>query len=290
MNINESRDLFKKQIKTVEIGLHNYCNRTCTFCPLSRSDVMRNDRNNVKYINKDIFENIMKNLAEIDFDGRIDISRYHEPTFNKKDLLEKINIIHKFIPKALIAINSNADYINRPYIDDLLDNHIGHISLMAYMKNGAIDYNENSVFKRINQICKKINVENVNPDNYKNKEWIKYRLPEIKSTIHARNYWQNGVNRAGSILDINYKRTEPCTAFNTGVFIDYDGTMTICCDMLAPELHNKWIVGNLNNVRNIFKIYSSEYYQEFLTRINTGNFYTGSPCEQCRRGDRGESG
>ena len=35
MTNDEAKALFKKNIKPVEIGTHNYCNRTCTFCPLS---------------------------------------------------------------------------------------------------------------------------------------------------------------------------------------------------------------------------------------------------------------
>ena len=39
MNITEAQKLFKDNIKSIEIGMHNYCNRTCNFCPLSRDDV-----------------------------------------------------------------------------------------------------------------------------------------------------------------------------------------------------------------------------------------------------------
>ena len=289
MNISEAKHLFKKMIQTVEIGLHSYCNRTCDFCPLSRDDVNRNSRDNVKYMNDEIFKIILNDLNAVEFDGRIDISRYHEPLYNKKFILDKIKEMSVRVPKALISINSNADYISQAYIEDLINHNVGHINLMAYMNNGATDYDANSVFKRINQICKKINVKEINPEEHQNKDWIRYRLPEIKSTIHARNYWNNGVNRAGSILDKNYIRKDPCTSFNHGIFIDYDGTMTICCDMLAPELHNKWLVGDLNIEKSLFLNYGSDYYQEFLTRINSGNFFKGSPCESCRRKDRGKN-
>ena len=143
------------------------------------------------------------------------------------------------------------------------------------------------VFKRINQICKKINVPEINPDNFKDKDWIRYRLPAIKSTIHARNYWKNGMNRAGTVLDFNYKRTEPCTSMDKGVYIEYDGSMTACCDMIAPELHSEWTVGDLKKESNIFVNYASEKYQGFKKRINNADWIENSPCLKCKRDIRG---
>ena len=100
-----------------------------------------------------------------------------------------------------------------------------------------------SVFERINKICDKLEAPRIQKRSQQNREWIIYKLPaRFKGKIHARNYWNNGVNRAGTVLDTDYKRTQPCTSMNKGVYIDYNGSMTACCDMLTPELHSKWEV------------------------------------------------
>ena len=54
---------------------------------------------------------------------------------------------------------------------------------------------------------------------------------------------------------------------NKGVFIDYNGSMTGCCDMLIPELHNKWEVGNLEKELNLFLNYTSKFYTEFRNKL-----------------------
>ena len=282
-----ARKLFKDNITSIEIGTHNYCNRTCNFCPLSRDDVNRRDKKKTKFMDKLMFQNILEQLSEIDFDGRIDFSRYHEPLSHKEDILERCRLVNYYLPKAKISINTNSDYLNREYIDELLNCYVDHIAIQAYMKNGAVAYDENEVFKRINKICKKINVRPINPDEHKNKDWIRYQLPQIKSTIHARNYWVNGMNRAGTVLDLNYKRTEPCTSMDKGVYIEYDGSMTACCDMIAPELHRDWIVGDLKEEPNLFKNYAGEKYQGFKKRINSADWVEGSPCIKCKRDIRG---
>ena len=287
--LEDSKKLFKEKIYSVEIGIHSYCNRTCTFCPLSREDVNRRDKKNTVYMTDEMYVSIMKQLSEIDFDGRIDFTRYHEPLADKEAILYRIRIAKKYIPKAKLNVNTNSDYLNKEYLQELLDAGIDNIAMQAYLRNGATVYDENEVFERINQICDRIGAERINPDEHKDKDWIIYRLPQFKGSIHARNYWKNGTNRAGSVpIDLGYRRTQPCTSMNKGVFIEYDGSMTICCDMITPEVHKKWAVGNLSKQPNLFLNYTSDYYTEWRTRINKADWFKGSPCLVCKRDVRGK--
>ena len=98
--LSYKKKLFKENIKSIEIGTHNYCNRTCNFCPLSRDDVNRKDKNKTIFMDRIMFQGILEQLKEIDFDGRIDISRYHEPLSHKKDILERCRMINYYIPNA----------------------------------------------------------------------------------------------------------------------------------------------------------------------------------------------
>ena len=43
-----------------------------------------------------LFQNILEQLAEIDFDGRIDFSRYHEPLSYKEDILERCRLVNYY--------------------------------------------------------------------------------------------------------------------------------------------------------------------------------------------------
>ena len=135
LSIEESAKLFKKNIVSVEIGTHNYCNRTCTFCPLSLESVNRRDFKNTIFMKDEVYENIMKQLATIDFDGRLDFSRYHEPTSHKKFIIEKIKIARSYLPKASISLNTNSDYINKEYHQQLVDAGVDSFAFQAYMKN-----------------------------------------------------------------------------------------------------------------------------------------------------------
>ena len=288
MTSKESAQLFKKNITSVEIGTHNYCNRTCTFCPLSLDSVNRRDMRNTIFMKDEVYENIMKQLASIDFNGRLDFSRYHEPTSHKKYIIEKIKIARGYLPNANISLNTNSDYMNKEYHQQLLEAGVSNFAFQAYMKNGATAFDEDEVFKRINKICDKLGAPRIEKEGQQNKEWIIHKLPDrFKGKIHARNYWNNGVNRAGTVLDTNYTRTQPCTSMNKGVYIDYNGSMTACCDMLTPELHTKWEVGNLEKEPDLFLNYTSKFYTAFRDRITKAQWYPNSPCIKCKRDVRG---
>lgn len=289
ITIQEAAKIFKKNISSVEIGTHNYCNRTCTFCPLSLESVNRRNFKNTIFMSDEMYENIMKQLATIDFSGRLDFSRYHEPTSHKKFILEKIKIARSYLPKASISLNTNSDYMTKEYHQQLLEAGVTNFAFQAYMRNGATAFDENEVFERINKISDKLGAPRIKKEEHQNREWIIYRLPDrFKGKIHARNYWNNGVNRAGTVLDKDYVRTKPCFSMNKGVFIDYNGSMTACCDMLTPELHNKWEVGNLEKEPNLFLNYTSKFYTEFRNRITKAEWYPNSPCLKCKRDVRGQ--
>ena len=288
MTNDEAKELFKKNIQSVEIGTHNYCNRTCTFCPLSVEGVNRRNFKNTIFMKDEMYENIMKQLSEINFAGRLDFSRYHEPTSHKKYILEKIRIAKRYLPSVKISLNTNSDYINKEYHQQLVEAGVDSFAFQAYMKNGANKFDEDEVFKRINYITDRLGAPRIDKEQHRNKEWIIYKLPErFRGKIHARNYWVNGVNRAGTVLDINYTRTKPCTSMNKGVYIDYNGSMTACCDMLSPELHSKWEVGNLEKQPSIFLNYTSKFYTKFRERITKAEWYPNSPCIKCKRDVRG---
>ena len=288
MTNKEAAEIFKKNINSVEIGTHNYCNRTCTFCPLSLDSVNRRNFKNTIFMKDEMYESIMQQLGSINFDGRLDFSRYHEPTSHKKYILEKIKIARSYLPNADISLNTNSDYMTKEYHQQLLEAGVSNFAFQAYMKNGATAFDENEVFERINKICDKLEAPRIQKEGQQNREWIIHKLPaRFKGKIHARNYWNNGVNRAGTVLDTDYKRTQPCTSMNKGVYIDYNGSMTACCDMLTPELHSKWEVGNLEKEPDLFLNYTSKFYTAFRDRITKAQWYPNSPCIKCKRDVRG---
>ena len=178
MTNKEAAEIFKKNINSVEIGTHNYCNRTCTFCPLSLDSVNRRNFKNTIFMKDEMYESIMKQLASIDFDGRLDFSRYHEPTSHKKYIIEKIKIARSYLPNANISLNTNSDYMTKEYHQQLLEAGVSNFAFQAYMRNGATAFDENEVFERINKICDKLEAPRIQKEANKieNGLYINYQI------------------------------------------------------------------------------------------------------------------
>ena len=107
--------LFKKSVQLVAFSISSFCNRRCTYCPNSVVD--RKSKQN--FMSDDLFFNIIKQLAKIDYSGQINITRYNEPFSDKEYALSRITDIRKALPNAPIVIYSNGDYLDRPYLDEL---------------------------------------------------------------------------------------------------------------------------------------------------------------------------
>ena len=93
--LNEIKKLFSNNVRSVEIENHSFCNRTCWFCPNSFID-RRSESIQLKPL---IFQKIIKNLSEIDYDQTLIWSRYHEP-LAFESIYENISFARKHLKKA----------------------------------------------------------------------------------------------------------------------------------------------------------------------------------------------
>ena len=90
--VEKSRDLFARFVDQVEIENHNFCNRICWFCPNSFID----RRTNLRLMQDGVFEKIISALSEIDYDGNLTWSRYHEALAD-----ERVHVVGHPVPDVL---------------------------------------------------------------------------------------------------------------------------------------------------------------------------------------------
>ena len=112
----DAKKIFKKYVELVCLELSYYCNRACNYCPVHTME--RSDRK--LEIPKKILESVTDSLAEINFNGRISLNLFNEPLASK-NIYENISFISKKVPRALLSLNSNGDYIkNIDYLSRLM--------------------------------------------------------------------------------------------------------------------------------------------------------------------------
>jgi hypothetical protein len=82
----------------------------------------------------------------------------------------------------------------------------------------------------------------------------------VDLNIRWRNFSQNGTNRGDIDVSGEYKRISPCMVPMSNVYVDYNGTVMVCCNLRSDhEGHENAILGHLtNNPDDIFSIFVSE--------------------------------
>jgi len=117
-----SQDLFNH----VEIETINRCNGNCSFCPVNR----KNDTRKIAKMSRSLFENIIEQLADIDYKGKLALFSNNEP-FLDKNIIEKHEYARKKLPNARMHLFTNGTLLTIDkfkkiveYLDELIiDNY-----------------------------------------------------------------------------------------------------------------------------------------------------------------------
>lgn len=72
-------------------------------------------------MDENIYLKIIYNLKEIDYSNNINFHRFNEPLSQKELIINRIKQARFNLPKAIIGIFTNGDYLTKEYLDELKD-------------------------------------------------------------------------------------------------------------------------------------------------------------------------
>lgn len=252
------KNIFKENVKLVEIGISSFCNRKCWFCPNSIVDRFSKNVELDEYL----FIKILKELQEIDYSNSLYLHRYNEPLYNKDLLLKRIKQAREYLPKAIISINTNGDYLTLDYLNDL--NEVGvNMMYISYYYNGNdknIEFDlENIIKPRMLKFINKLDIEYSKYIENDNGYYIYFKYKYIDIEYRALNMEKIANDRGGIIQEVNIKeRTSQCFLPNIQVSIDYDGIYSMCCNIRSDvEEHKDYIIGNIRD-NTIFELFAND--------------------------------
>jgi MoaA/NifB/PqqE/SkfB family radical SAM enzyme len=275
----KAKYLFKKSINLVEIEVFSYCNRKCWFCPNSTLDRFSENI----FMEEDSYIKILNELAEINYDKNITYSRYNEPLADKI-ILERIKQAREILPEAHLMTYCNGDFINKEYIQELYENGLNEINIMAYMGNNE-EFTDESAKSKMQNILNKVDLpyeEDIISPGHTYLTKIQYK--DMKIRLQSTNFGINGHNRGGLVnVNNDYDRKSPCLFPFSSIYIDYNCNVVPCCNIRsdAPE-HKNYVVGNTNK-NTIFEIYAASALVSWRKNLyHFGKQMT--PCNSCNRG------
>jgi radical SAM protein with 4Fe4S-binding SPASM domain len=273
------KDWFKGQLRLIEIETFSYCNRKCWFCPNSSIDRISHN----KEMPEEMYLSIIKQLAEIDYDKEITYSRYNEPLAYKELILKRISQARQNLPKAKLRTNTNGDYVTLEYIHELRDAGLNELFIQQYLANNE-SYKHDKIRKRMLTKIKALGVPYKvisDIDNHR----IEYDLDIEGITVHlrARNFAVEGTARTEKVAGFNeaYVRTKACGQPFNNMYIDYNGTIMVCCNTRSDvPLHKNGVMAHVNDAP-LWEIYRNEKYKPWRDHLENDGPKSGI-CKGCK--------
>lgn len=273
----EAAALFKHSVRMVEIEVSSYCNRKCWFCPNSTYDRMSEN----KLMPADMYSSILRQLASIAYDGTITYSRYNEPLADKM-ILERIAEARRLLPEAQLHTNTNGDYLDLEYIEQLYAVGLRSLNIQIYLPNKEL-YNHEKIKAAGDKLLKRVELPHTlvrdTPGEWYEKK-LHYRDMAIR--LYGRNFEIGGTSRGNEVpIHLDYQRTSPCLIPFWATYIDHDGSIMPCCNLRSDiPAHAGYVIGKLTGQPDLFLQYASRFAASFRTSLITDGVKKGL-CSNC---------
>jgi len=275
---NKNKLPFAEQLKLIEIEIFSYCNRRCWFCPNSFIDRLSDN----KIMDEEVYLDLLNQLKEIDFSGELTYSRYNEPTSKRELFLKRIKQAREKLPNAILRTNTNGDYITRDYVEELCDAGLNQLWIQQYLGNKE-RYNHEKMRKRSEAKIKKLGLSSqilTDIPGYK----LEYDVSYNGMTMHirSRNFEIDGSSRGDSVdLASEYTRTQKCLQVSQNMYIDYNGTVMVCCALRSDVPgQESGVMGHVGEDK-LWNIYASEKYKPWREHHNSDGPKEGF-CKSCK--------
>jgi Radical SAM superfamily len=241
VSIAQARDLFARFVDQVEIENHNFCNRICWFCPNSYID----RRSQLRLMTEELFTKILSELAEIDYDGNLTWSRYHEALADAS-IFRRITTARQLLPRATLVVISNGDYMDSTTLPKLESAGVDRLILDLYLPDGK-ERDRAAMAKGLRQFRRRtgLELEQTGPVNYA------IASSRLKATLEIPCYTKDDISTRGGLVEVpklaTYRRRAVCLAPVRHVVIDYNGSGMLCCQTRSDAAeHANAIIGDLS--------------------------------------------
>lgn len=240
----------------VNIETISKCNGLCSFCCCN----VKEDIRKTKIMEEKVFNKIIDDLSEINYDGVITLNINNEP-FLDKNIIEKLKYVRKKIPKAYSYLYTNGSLLNTKKIEDIIE-----FNLLDEIV--------------INNYSTKYKLNKANQQTY---DYLKNKKLNFKATINLRYSHEVLSNRANTSPNKNGSKiiNSYCSIPYTDLNIFPGGIVGICC-CDTKEVTN---LGNVNN-EDIIDIFNNDKFMNLRMKMIKGR-NNNEFCQYCDFNDIG---
>lgn len=247
----------------IEINLLGRCNRSCSFCPVSKPDFYDKIDKNAKFLLSDYMK-LLQELVEIKYRGLIVYSGLSEPLlFNEIDTF--ISETKKALPLARVEIITNGDTISIKLMKSLFDSGLDTLQISLY--DGP------EQFTKFAEMGSEIGLSSdqlLLRRRYYNNIDYGLNISSRGGIIDSSQYRDKHENEA---IQLPLKKV--CYYPFYMVKINYNGTATMC----SHDWDERLILGNIKS-QTILEIWNSEAGGIAKQSLSENN-RAFSPCDKC---------
>lgn len=281
------RQVVKYCVSEVRVELSSYCNRNCSYCPVSVHD----RKNKEDKISPQIWDRCMEDLADIDFDGQLLFCLFNEPLYDRQFLLQMLDCAADKLPHCYIKIVTNGDFLTGDYFSELTRHKFSELSIsIHYEGQWDLDQQVRTIWKTLDRI----NVPKQGSLTEGNSRVIFYvdsacyNSANIKSfVLRSEDFNIHGMDRGGVLTNGVYRaeNLDFCFMPFECINIAHDGLMVPCCNFCSdvPGME-QWACGTISKNKDIFSAYTSGQAAAFRRALfaprEEGEFTPG-PCQKC---------
>ena len=231
--------------RSVELEVNSMCNRKCSYCP--NVSMQRPGG----YMTEALFQKIVADLAEINFDGNVSYHFYGEPLLDQR-LLGFVEHTVRHVPRCRPLIYSNGDFLTLDLFRE-------------YVKWGrttfCITQHDNRMPPNLQEILTEASAEE-----------------QDHIEIRFANDFQM-MNRSGLIKTMSVPPEPlevPCDAPLDTMVIAMNGNVVLCCnDYLETE-----VIGNVTTY-SLREVWCSEPFERFRSALSKGDRTASKLCVSC---------
>ena len=231
-----------------------------------------------------IYVSFVEDLRRIDYDKELHFVGYSEPLLYIGDLLGRVALARRHLPKARLIVFTNGDYVEKEGVDQLITAGADEIKVSVHLPVGK-PYTDEAIFARINRLAERLETPIV-PLGYQKDRHISARLVYngITINIYQTDYEHLGSNRAGTLENIGEKidvRTAACLMPINQFIVGHKGAVVPCCVMVSDDPRNtRYLMGNLAESQSIFETYCNRDFVAW--RRSLFNLAPKpEPCQKC---------
>lgn len=259
-----NKERFKANIRMVELEQHSFCNRRCWFCPNQFIDRMFKP---VKFMDFDVFTQILNDLSCIDYDQIISFSGNCEP-FSQLEFVTRVEKAHIFVPNACLITNTNTDYLNTGSVELVSKAGLNLIKAQLYF-NKDEEYTTEAIHAKMDKLVKKLpGIEFL--EIIKN-QWFAL-IGDMVIHAYSKDWHKVGHNRCDVPVRPAAKRMYVCGEGVQYIGVNYLGQVSPCCNIRGDYIkHESLLLGTMDsNPGTLFDLYQGLLLSE-----------TEYPCDIC---------